>query len=1024
VAAAIAGLGLAPSMEGVVAIWPAAGIALAALVIHGNGVAPGIFLANLLIHVCLKVPLPAALAISAMATLGPAAAAWIMRWIKLDPALGSVGDALRYAAIACLQAVIAAPTIGIIVLPTPRTLPWENLADLWGRWAMADCISVLAVSPLLLWFFGPPPTERRHVRAAEFAISTALLLVVTGICYSFSRPVGYPVLLVVMLIALRHSQREAGIAVLGVVTVVLGEIAYRGLLPFKGDPPSVLRVLDFLVVLSAGTLILSGLVAEGRRKDAQLLRVNQDRLKQSETRFEDAFETSAQGMAIVALDGRWLRVNAALCQLLGYSEVELLSQDRQSVTHPEDLALDRAIIEKLLAGDISSSQFEKRYIHRSGKVIVVLLSVSLVRDVDGAPFNYVVQVMDITDRKRAEELWRFGLENAGDVVWDWDIPSGQLVFSGKVRELLGYSADQVPGTTVAWRGLIHPDDLSEIRKRTKLLQEVPGYSYKCEYRVRCPDGTYKWILSRGLVMSRDRDDKPIRAVGTLADVTETRDLQEKLHQSDKMAALGQLTGGVAHDVNNDLGVIIGSAEMILERAASGSREETLSARILSSVQRSRDLIRRMLAFSRQAQIAPEPLELAGFLKSFIDTLGRTLGTHIQARVDVADPAAAYWVNLDRSMLESCLINLSVNARDAMPSGGVLTLSLATEPGKEGEADTVLLTVADSGTGMSEAVQRRIFEPFFTTKPTGSGTGLGLAMVYGFVQQSGGMIDVESRPGAGTRFLLRFPAKSNAGPMRKDVAQPPSGRMARAVLVVEDNEMLRLTLREQLATLDCAVQEAANFDQAVAILGSGTAVDFILSDLDLGKGPDGIALAQWAHQNGYPGAIISGHLTALGGLPENWRSVQKPVQMNVLMKLLSAAGDCGAPKAPVPGSSAILVVEDHADIRLIVVETLKRRGHHVVEAATGREALHRLKGDPGIRLVLSDMGLPDMPGRRLVEEIRKLRPATTVLLMTGSTSPQASDQGEPDAPPPLQKPFSGENLTRFVEEALARMSGQA
>jgi len=262
-----------------------------------------------------------------------------------------------------------------------------------------------------------------------------------------------------------------------------------------------------------------------------------------------------------------------------------------------------------------------------------------------------------------------------------------------VRELLGYSADQVPGTTVAWRGLIHPDDLSEIRKRTKLLQEVPGYSYKCEYRVRCPDGTYKWILSRGLVMSRDRDDKPIRAVGTLADVTETRDLQEKLHQSDKMAALGQLTGGVAHDVNNDLGVILGSAEMILERAPSGSREETLSARILSSVQRSRDLVRRMLAFSRQAQIAPEPLELAGFLRSFIDTLGRTLGAHIQTRILIADPDAAYWVDLDRSMLESCLINLSVNARDAMPGGGVLTLSLATEPGREGETGTVLLSVS-------------------------------------------------------------------------------------------------------------------------------------------------------------------------------------------------------------------------------------------------------------------------------------------------------------------------------------------
>jgi PAS domain S-box-containing protein len=1027
-AAAVAGLVLAPPMEGVVAIWPAAGIALAALMIHGNGVAPGIFLANLLIHLFLKVPVPAALTISAAAMLGPAGAAWIVRWIKLDPALGSVGDALRYAAIACLQAVIAVPTIGVIVLPTPRSLPWEEVVDLWGRWAMADCISVLAVAPLLLWFFGPETAERRRVRTAEFAVTTAFLLIVTGICYSLSRPVGYPVLLVVMLIALRHSQREVGIAVLGVVTLVLGEIMYRDWLPLSGDRPSVIRVLDFLVVMSAGTLILGGLVAEARRKDAQLLRANQERLKQSETRFEDTFETSPQGMAIVALDGRWLRVNDALCRITGYSESELLASDFQSITHPEDLANDQAIMEKMLAGEISTTQLDKRCIHRSGKVIIVLLSVSLVRDAQGEPFNYVVQVMDITDRKRAEELWRFGLENAGDVVWDRDIPSGRVVFSGKVLELLGYTPDQVPSTSAAWRALVHPDDMAETKKKIKLLLEVPGYSYKCEYRVRCADGTYKWILSRGLVMSRDRDDKPIRAVGTIADVTEIRDLQEKLHQSDKMAALGQLTGGVAHDVNNDLGVILGSAEMILERTPAGSREETLSARILSSVQRSRDLVRRMLAFSRQAQIAPEPLELAGFLKSFVDTLGRTLGAGIQTRVSVADPDAVYWVHLDRSMLESCLINLSVNARDAMPDGGVLTLSLATEPGGTGGTDAVLLTVADSGSGMSEAVQRRIFEPFFTTKPAGSGTGLGLAMVYGFVQQSGGRIDVESRVGAGTRFLLRFAAGAKADPVRNDVQQPPPRPIERTVLLVDDNDVLRLTMREQLASLGCSVREAATYDEAVAILDSDVAMDFIFSDLDLGTGPDGMALAQWARKNGYqgPGAIISGHLTAGSDLPENWHSLQKPIELAVLRKLLAAASDREAPRASgqiaATAPSAILVVEDNADMRLIVLEALKRRGHRVVEAATGHEALHKLKGDTDIGLVLSDMGLPDMPGRRLIAEIQRLRPATSILLMTGSSSSEASNEDEPKAAPTLQKPFSTENLTRFVEEALARTSG--
>jgi PAS domain S-box-containing protein len=1026
--AAIAGLGLAPLMDKIAAISPAIGVALAAFLVCGNRVAPGIFLANFLVHAFLKVPMPAALPISAAATVGPATAAWILRRLKLDLSLGSVRDTVRYTAVACLQAVIAAPTVGVIALAAAQSLSWQDAADLWGSWAMAACLSVLVVSPPLLWMFRSASSGWRHSHSLEFALSTALLFAVTGACYSISRPIGYPVLLVVMLIAVRYSQREVGIAVMGVVAVAIWEIMHRELLHLTGETPAIPRVLEFLLFLSAGSLLLSSLVAEGRRKDAALLRANQDRLEQSETRFEDAFTSAANGWGIMNLSGRWLRVNAALCRLVGYSEAYLLTQNRPSITHPEDIALDQEQISKILTGEIGGSQYEKRYIHSDGRVIVVLLSISLVRDAGGAPLNFVVQVMDVTDRKRAEELWRFGLENAGDVVWDWDIPSKRIVFSGKVKDLLGSAPGQAPDTVSGWRALIHPDDAVEAKKKTNLLLEVPGYSYSSEYRVRCADGTYKWVLSRGLVMSRDRDDNPIRAVGTLVDITEVQRLQEKLHQSDKMAALGQLTGGVAHDVNNDLGVIVGSAELILDRAASGSREEILSSRIITTVQRSRDLVRRMLAFSRQAEIAPEPLELASFLKGFSDTLGRTLGAHIQVRVHTADLAASYWVNLDRGMLESSLINLTVNARDAMAAGGILTLSLATEPGKTGEADTVLLTVADSGTGMSEALQRRIFEPFFTTKPAGGGTGLGLAMVHGFVQQSGGRIDVESRLGAGTRFLLRFPAKAPPDLARNQAPRPPSGPMARTVLVVDDNDTLRLTLREQLTSLNCSVREAENFEKAVAILRSGVKIDFILSDLDLGSGPDGLAFALWARENGYPvpGAIMSGHLNSITGLPENWQSVQKPIQLNGLRVLLAASGGRGTVSTKGQDASSdypvILVVEDNVDMRLVAVEILKREGYRLAEAATAQEALHMLEDNPDIRLVISDVGLPDMSGSQLAENIRRLRPATCVRLMTGTFSLRRSSDREPGAGQILQKPFTRESLTRFVEDALAQSPG--
>ncbi|HXB51725.1 MAG TPA: PAS domain S-box protein, partial [Rhizomicrobium sp.] len=774
--------------------------------------------------------------------------------------------------------------------------------------------------------------------------STVVLILATAYCYSLSPPVGYPILLVAMLIAVRYSQLEVSIAVLCVVAIALCEAMYRDWLPFSGDAPTLLRVMDFLVVLAAGSLLLGSLVAESRLKDRLLLRANQDRLWQSETKFEDAFRASAQGMAVTGLDGRWLRVNAALCQIVGYSEAELLGMDFQSITHPDDLGHDQEMMRAMLAGE-GGRQFEKRYIHKSGKVIIVQLSVSLVRDAAGAPLNYVVQVMDITDRKRAEELWRFGLDNAGDVMWDWNILAGTLAFSGKIRELLGCLDDEVPKTAEAWRALIHPDDAARAREATAALLELPPRPYARQYRVRCTDGSYKWIYSRGLVMSRDRDDRPLRAVGTIVDITEVRNLQEKLHQTDKMAALGQLTGGVAHDVNNDLGIIVGSAELICEQAVAGSREAVLSTRIIATVQRCRDLVRRMLAFSRQADIAPEPLELAGFLKGFIETLGRTLGSHIGVRLHAA-PAAVHWVSLDRGMLESCLINLSINARDAMPNGGVLTMSLDAQPG------AVLLTVTDTGTGMSEAVRQRLFEPFFTTKPAGSGVGLGLAMVYGFVQQSGGGIEVESKLGIGTRFVLRFPAAAPPEEKAPNPGQPATAAgAARTILLVDDNDALRVTLREQLAALKCTTHEAATFEQAVCVLRSVADIDFIISDFDLGDGPDGVQLARWADQNGHggPGALISGHPRHFAGLPQNWHVLQKPIQLGDLKKLLSpgAAAAANGQEAQ-PGLSgsplhpagafvpAILVVEDNDDMRFIAVQILKRGGYTLLEAADAGE----------------------------------------------------------------------------------------
>jgi DNA-binding NtrC family response regulator len=295
------------------------------------------------------------------------------------------------------------------------------------------------------------------------------------------------------------------------------------------------------------------------------------------------------------------------------------------------------------------------------------------------------------------------------------------------------------------------------------------------------------------------------------------------------------------------------------------------------------------------------------------------------------------------------------------------------------------------------------------------------MVYGFAQQSGGRIDVASELGLGTRFLLRFPAVAPVE-SAQTIAREPE-KFACPVLLVDDNDALRATLHEQLAGLDCTVHEAASFDQAAGILRSGTPIGFILSDFDLGSGANGMELAQWAQDQGYkiPGAIMSGHLKSFARLPAGWQSVHKPVRLGDLRLLLAAGNRRDEPASsgqsvPAPRPVAtILVVEDNEGMRFVVAEMLRRAGYHTAETGSAGAALQRLKEDTSIRLVITDLGLPDMPGNRLAETIGREHSGIQVLLMSGTSSQKEGTIPEEV----LHKPFNRDVLTQRVEKALAR-----
>jgi nitrogen-specific signal transduction histidine kinase/ActR/RegA family two-component response regulator len=396
---------------------------------------------------------------------------------------------------------------------------------------------------------------------------------------------------------------------------------------------------------------------------------------------------------------------------------------------------------------------------------------------------------------------------------------------------------------------------------------------------------------------RDEDGRLLYLLGLVEDVTNQRRLAEQLRQSQKMEAVGQLAGGVAHDFNNLLTVIIGYGHMATRRIGTGPGTEELTE-VLHAAERASRLVQQLLAFSRQQRLRPEPLDLNEVAQALMPMLRRLIREDIELGLVAQEGLLA--VLADRSQIEQIIINLVVNARDAMPSGGTLTLEtqtveldetyarehLGVEPGRYS-----CLTVTDTGVGMSPDIVARIFEPFFTTKDVGRGTGLGLATVYGIVAQSGGRIDVYSEPGLGTTFKVALPAQTTAAILtrapRIPETEPTTG--TETVLVVEDDEPLRrLTLRI-LTSRGYTVLAAAKPSEALALAAAHHGpIDILVSDVIMPEMP-GPALVErlWALLPNLSVILMSGYtaetIGAQAELPEGSTFLQKPFTANTLAR---------------------------------------------------------------------------------------------------------------------------------------------
>ena len=520
-----------------------------------------------------------------------------------------------------------------------------------------------------------------------------------------------------------------------------------------------------------------------------------------------------------------------------------------------------------------------------------------------------------------------------------------------------------------------------------------------------------------------------------ADVTVRMHAELAARQAQKMEAIGHLTGGVAHDFNNLLQIIGTSLDQTAKEKDGDPRRAERIQNALNAVARGARLTGQLLAFARRQALDPRSTNVGRAIQEMTDLLRRTLGERVEVECVVA---GGLWNTLiDPSQVENAILNLAINARDAMPDGGKLTIEVANAFLDDAYAaqhndvtagQYVMIGISDTGMGMTPDVIARAFEPFFTTKPEGRGTGLGLSQVYGFVKQSGGHIKIYSETGQGTTIKLYLPRTRKPQEGTGPVASGPIEGGTDCILVVEDDADVRAATVDALSELGYRVLKAENAEQALTILSSGAPVDLLFTDVVM-PGPVGVReLARRARELRpniavlYTSGYTQNAIVHNGKLDDDVSLLSKPYRREDLARKIRAmvkgnrghTADALANAAAEPDSRPkVLVVEDVVLIRMTTVEMVQEIGFPTAEAGDGAEALSILQADPDIGILLTDLGLPGMTGRQLMEEALRLNPELKVVIASGYSSDRETG-GMPARAAQLMKPFDIEQLRRALE----------
>jgi PAS domain S-box-containing protein len=470
----------------------------------------------------------------------------------------------------------------------------------------------------------------------------------------------------------------------------------------------------------------------------------------------------------------------------------------------------------------------------------------------------VVYFRDVTTRhfqaeemRQARERFELLARATTDAVRDWNLVTDQLWWNDSMETLFGYADGDLPPDSRSWSEQIHPDDKDHVLANIHRTLDGDRSDWSSEYRFCRKNGTYAYVLDKGFII-RNREGEAVRVVSGMVDITETRLLQQRLAQSQRLEALGQLTGGVAHDFNNLLTVIAGNGELLAEQMQASGEYSQLLDQINQAAARAGQLTTHLLAFARKQALEPRATDVMKLINGMEGLLRRTLMENFE--IELVHGGGLWPALVDPARLESAVLNLCLNARDAMPDGGRLTIETCNASLDQDYANShdevlpgqyVMISVTDNGVGMAPETLTHVFDPFFTTKGPGKGTGLGLSMVYGFVKQSKGHIKIYTEQGHGTTVRIYLPKASDAKKQDVTRATPQLHGDNEVVLLVEDDEMVRTYAHHLLRDLGYRVLSASNGRDALELLNEHANVRLLFTDIIMPGGMNGRQLAEEA-----------------------------------------------------------------------------------------------------------------------------------------------------------------------------------